>query len=377
MRLTLREKLALFDPALPLERAQTIPRVWYSDPEVADLERAAVFGAMWQPVARVAQFPQDGCFVTTEVAGEPILLVRDQGIVRALSNVCRHKATILEGDSEGCRKIFCCRYHRWTYDLSGRLHRAPEFEGVEEFGPQSVCLPSFQAVVWGPLVWVHLAANPSSVWTDFAPAVPDVSAMTALQFAGRREYDVGCNWKVYVENYVDGGYHVPTVHPRLSGALNYSEYRTELFPRCNLQSSPFRLSEDAAVTGVRSGEEARYWWLFPNVMVDVNGEGVVDTITVFPVAPDRCRVVFDFYYAPTLSPDFQERSTRFAHEVQLEDVLVCEEVQRGLGSRYFDTGRLSVRREAGVHHFHQILAQALRSGLEREEGTFFPGRCCD
>ncbi len=112
-----------------------------------------------------------------------------------------------------------------------------------------------------------------------------------------------------------------------------------------------------AVGRVRGGDKAHYWWVFPNFMMNLYA-GVMDTNLVLPLGPARCRVVFDFYFADA-DAAFVRDSIAVAHQVQLEDVGICEEVQRGLGSRSFDTGRFSVRREVAGYHFHRLLAKKL------------------
>jgi choline monooxygenase len=115
---------------------------------------------------------------------------------------------------------------------------------------------------------------------------------------------------------------------------------------------------------VRRGARASYIWLHPNFMVNVYGEAM-DTNLVIPRAVDRTDVVFDFYFADA-SADAHERhlsSIAVSEQIQDEDVAICESVQRGLGSRAYSTGRLSVRREAGEHLFHQLLHDDLMAGL--------------
>jgi choline monooxygenase len=183
-----------------------------------------------------------------------------------------------------------------------------------------------------------------------------------VKYVARREYEMGCNWKVFVDNYQDGGYHVNTVHPGLAGALDYSQYRTENYAHGGVQISPLKASDDPTVAKVRSGKSAYYWWVFPNLMINLY-EGVMDTNLVLPLGPDRCRVIFDFYFARTEGAEAQKfiaDSIEIAHQVQLEDMGVCDEVQRGLKSRSYDTGRFSVKRESGGYHFHQLLARQLR-----------------
>jgi choline monooxygenase len=365
MSASLRAKLARFDPHLPLERARTIPALWYFDPEIAAAERRAVFGNSWQLVGRADQLAAPGSFVTADLAGEPILVVRgDDGELRAFYNVCRHRAACVVNEPAGRATRLRCRYHGWTYDLAGRLRGVPEFEGVAEFRREDNGLPSVAVAAWGPFVWVHLGPNPPPLTEFLAPFIQRSAGLglDQLRFVERREYQLACNWKVFVDNYLDGGYHVNTVHPALAGVLDYSQYRTEIEGRLSVQVSPLRPPDDGGAVGqVRTGDHAYYWWLWPNLMVNLY-QGVMDTNLVLPLGPDRCRVIFDFYFADTDSPaarEFNAQSIAVGHQVQLEDIAICEEVQRGLASRSYDTGRFSVKREAGGYHFHQLLAEAL------------------
>ncbi|HXG13361.1 MAG TPA: SRPBCC family protein [Gemmataceae bacterium] len=369
---SLREKLAAFDPDLPLERARTIPSSWYFDPEIYALECRTVFGNTWQAAGRLDQVAAPGCYFTADIAGEPILVVRDQeGVLRAFVNVCRHRAARVLEQPEGKATRLRCRYHGWTYDLAGRLRGTPEFDGVADFRREDHGLPALAADIWGPLVWVHLG-RPAAPLAEYLAPLPERMAglgLAALRFVERREYQLACNWKVFVDNYLDGGYHVNTVHPGLAGVLDYSQYRTEIAGHTAVQISPLRAAEsggaDDSVSRVRTGDTAYYWWIYPNFMINIY-QGVMDTNLVLPLGPDRCRVVFDFYFAQTEGPEAQRfiaESIAVGHQIQLEDIGICEEVQRGLASRSFDTGRFSVRREAAGYHFHRLLARQLQAAV--------------
>jgi choline monooxygenase len=357
------DKLRLFDSSLPLEQAHTIPSLWYFDPEIYQAERSRVFGATWQLAGRTDQLSEPGSYCTADLAGEPILLVRDgEGVLRAFHNVCRHRAALLLSEPQGKASRLRCRYHGWTYDLTGRLRGTPEFEGVADFCKDDNGLVPLAVDSWGPMVFVH--PQPAQTLAEFLAPLPEKTArlgLEKLQFVQRREYELACNWKVFVDNYQDGGYHVNTVHPALAGALDYTHYRTEIAGNTSVQISPLRPSDDPAVSKVRSGDRAEYWWVFPNLMINLYS-GVMDTNVVLPLGPERCRVIFDFYFPRTEGQDgtFVEESIAMSHQVQLEDMGICEEVQRGLRSRSFDTGRFSVRREAGGYHFHRLLAAALQ-----------------
>jgi choline monooxygenase len=369
---SLNEKLNAFDPTLPLERAHTIPSSWYFDPELYAAECRRVFGASWQVAGRADQVAAPGAFVTADIAGDPILVVRGQdGVLRAFYNVCRHRAAQVINQPEGKVTKLRCRYHGWTYDLCGRLRGTPEFDGVEGFCKEEQGLVPLAVAVWGPLVFVHAPPVESAPpLTDFLAPLPQRTAdldLGAMKFVTRREYELACNWKVFVDNYQDGGYHVNTVHPGLAGAIDYSGYRTELAEHTTVQVSPLKASSDSTVGKVRSGECAYYWWVFPNLMVNLY-RGIMDTNLVLPLGPERCKVTFDFYFAQTDGPqasDFIEQSIAVAHQVQVEDLEICEEVQRGLKCRSYATGRFSVKREAGGYHFHRLLAHYLSGGSDR------------
>ncbi len=333
--------------------------------EIYALECRKVFGNSWQYVGRAEQVKEPGSFLTAEIAGEPILVVRDdKGTLRAFHNACRHRAAQVINEPCGHATKLRCRYHGWTYDLAGRLIGTPEFAGVEEFKKEEQGLPPMAVDTHGPFVFVH-QGTPKETLAEFLAPFPEMTKemrLETLHFVDRREYVLECNWKVFVDNYQDGGYHVNTVHPGLAGALDYARYRTELHGHNSVQISPIKPSDDPTVGKVRTGTHAYYWWIFPNLMVNLY-QGVMDTNLVVPLGPDRCRVLFDFYFADVASAEaqrFNADSIAVAHQVQLEDWGVCEEVQRGLKSRTYDTGRFSVKREAGGHYFHQLLAKALR-----------------
>lgn len=367
MKTAIRETLAAFDPDLPLSRARTIPAAWYLEPEMQALEQRDVFGECWHPVARLDQLREVGSFVTGRAGAEPVVLVRgEDNVLRGFFNVCRHRASPVVSAACGKASRLRCRYHGWTYDLAGNLRGVPEFDGVEDFRREDHGLCPLAVGTWGPYAWV--SGTPSLPLADALRPMPERitdAELAPLCWVARQEYDVACNWKVYVDNFLDGGYHVNTVHPGLAGVLDYVHYRTEVFAHSSVQTSPLRPSDDPSVAAVRAGRLAQYWWVFPSFMLNLY-EGVMDTNLVIPLAPDRCRVIFDFFFAKTQGEEAQkfiQDSIAVAHQVQLEDIGICEEVQRGLGSRMYDTGRFSVRREAAGYHFHQMLARRLQSAV--------------
>ena len=285
-------------------------------------------------------------------------------MLRGFFNVCRHRAAPIRTEPCGHATKLRCRYHGWTYDLAGTLKGTPEFDGVAEFDKADHGLaPLGGCATWGPFVWAHLDKPTQSLaeFLDPLPAwVESRGGFGDLTWFGRRVYDLACNWKVYVDNYLDGGYHVTTVHPALAGVLDYKRYTTTTYARTSLQASPLTPGDgDAGRT--RTGDLAAYWWAYPNFMLNLYS-GVLDTNVVWPLAPDRCRVVFDFYFAAGTDPAFADESIRVADRVQAEDVGICERVQKGLTSSSYTVGRFSVKREAAGYHFHRLLAASVADG---------------
>lgn len=368
------DMLRAYDPALPLERASTIPSAWYTDARVYEYERRAVFGGTWQLVARLDELRESGNFVTCDVAGEPVVVVRGgDGTLRAFYNVCRHHAAAVMTEPHGRCTVMQCPYHAWTYALDGSLKGMPDWEGVADFDKADYGLIPIHVETWENFVFVRLgpdAAAPSlrEFLGDMADRVAPLR-IGDLKFFERRSYDLNCNWKVYVDNYLDGGYHVPHLHKSLNTVLDYAEYKVETCGRYCLQHSPLTTGRDAETASVRRGEAAYYYWLYPNFMLNWY-EGVMDTNLVLPLGVDRCRVIFDFYFADVgaSASDHNARSVAVGERVQQEDIDVCESVQRGLSSRAYDVGRLSVRREAGERQFHQLLYADLLRACTNDRG---------
>lgn len=347
----------------PLERAETIPSAWYTDARFHELDREAVFAESWQHVGHVDQLTRTGDLIVNTVAGNPVMVVRGkEGELGAFYNVCRHRGGPLALKDGNC-EMLQCKYHGWTYQLDGMLRGVPHMNHTELFEKQDYGLLPVRQAVWEGLVFVSLADRPRSLDQCVAGIRERVGApgLAGLHLGARAEYDVRCNWKVYVDNFLEG-YHVPYVHPELLKLYDFSKYRTEVFDWYSLQVGP--LSGNDNVYGARDGE-ALYYQIFPNFMLNIL-PGRLQTNLVVPVAPDRCKVVFRYYYADVTSAAARKLiadDLAYSEGVQREDIEICERVQEGLASRAYDRGRFSVPFEGGVHHFQSLLRNAYRSWL--------------
>ena len=358
-----------YNPDASLAEASTIPSSWYTDKRVYDLEQQTVFANSWQYAGRVGQVSEPTQYLTTDIAGEPIVVVRGvDRTLRGFFNVCRHHAAAVVTEEEGTANQLRCPYHGWTYSLNGELHGTPEFAGVCSFERSANGLVTVETSVWEKWAFVRLDRSGPSLEEFLGEELTQQIRALALEnfhWLERRHYSFECNWKVFVDNYLDGGYHVPHLHKGLDSVLDYRNYLIENGERFCLQSSPLVSEGAEKQTGsVRKGERALYYWIYPNFMINWYN-GAMDTNLVIPRGVDQTEVIFDFYF-PDVSPaalDHNRASIEVGQRIQDEDVAICKSVQRGLTSRAYDVGRLSVRREAGEHLFHRLLFRDLSTAL--------------
>jgi choline monooxygenase len=361
-----------------IECAHTLASRFYTDPSILEIEKEKIFRRTWQLVGTLQQpcgevngvkrtIADPETFFTADLVGEPIVVVRDkEGTLRAFSNVCRHRAGPIAQGS-GCKNVLRCGYHGWTYTLDGRLIGTPDVEGVELFDRSTMGMVPLRLETWEQFIFVNFDAQPEPL-AAFLGEIPRQSRgfqFEGLQLVERRDYVIDCNWKVYVDNYLEG-YHIPIAHPGLMREIDYAQYRTETFRYYSQQFAPIRAmkSEDsgerfyAPGTGLR---EALYFWVFPNLMVNVYPDNV-STNLILPISQEKTLTIFEWFFHDAGSSQVRERvkkAVQFSDEVQQEDIGLCESVQRGLRSATYDRGRYSVRRENGVHHFHMLLREFL------------------
>lgn len=350
------------EPGNDLSRATALPARYYFGDAMLAMEQQAVFARSWQLVAHQGQLAEPGDHVVEQVGEVPVLVVRGgDGVLRAFPNVCRHRAGPLAlCNGKGARALHC-KYHGWSYTLEGQLRSAPEMQDACDFKVEDIRLPPLRVQEWQGLVFIALDPDTppfEQVYSGITERIAPID-LGAMRFLRRDSYDIDCNWKVYVDNYLEG-YHLPHVHPGLSKLLDYKAYDTELFPWYSLQSSPLRNSGDIYGEG-----QAFYYQIYPNIMLNVM-PGRMQTNRILPLGPGRCRVEFDYYYAQNAEVLARiQADQNFSDEVQVEDITICEAVQKGLASGFYEAGRLCPKRESGVWLFHNLLRAAYRAQQEQ------------
>jgi len=330
MNPSIRDIIESYNPNAPLSEAWTIPASWYVDPRIFDLERQTVFARTWQMVGSVDQVRNPGEYITCDVADNPLLVIRgNDGVLRAFFNVCRHHAAAVATGSEGQVSSLRCPYHGWTYSLDGELKGTPDFGGVCNFDRGTMGLCPLEVATWEKWIFVRVVEGGPSLESFLGDGLRkgiQSLSLAGLKWVERRRYAFECNWKVFVDNYLDGGYHIPHVHRGLHSVLSYPDYTIENGHHFCLQTSPINNERADSDTGaVRPGDRALYYWIYPNFMINWY-EGMVDTNVVLPRGIDRTEVIFDFYFADT-SDEARERniaSIAVSQGIQDEDTAICK-----------------------------------------------------
>lgn len=353
--MTITQLLDQFDPLQEIEYSWTPPSCWYTDSTFLAAEIEHLFLDHWLYLGPAQQLQKAGDYACFELVGQPIVVTRDEnGHLRAFHNVCRHHAACV-ASGHGNSESLTCPYHGWAYRLDGSLRRAPRLGKLENFDAKDFGLNPVALEVWGNLLFVHFGQPQKSVGETY-PGLHEhilASDIASLRFIKRVEYPLACNWKVFVDNYLDGGYHVEYLHPDLAAGLDLNNYETLLCQNFSIQRCK------SAANDERLGQGAVYAYLFPNLMFNRYGR-ILDINLVVPDGPDRCLVIFDYYFEPGCDEAFIDQSLQASHQVQVEDEAICESVQRGLKSKGYDKGRYAPRIELGELHFAKLLYERLQ-----------------
>jgi choline monooxygenase len=349
-----------------LARGRTLPAGWYTDPERFEREKERIFVASWNHVGRVEQVAKPGDFLTGRVGEVPVVVVRDEaGTLRAYANVCGHRGSELVLQKSGNRRTLQCHYHAWTWGLDGTLRAAPYCQEQAGFNKADFPLTPLAVDTFGPFIFV----NPRPASRSLAATLGQLPAILrsggsdidALKFRERREYPIRANWKVVVENFLEC-YHCAVCHPGFANLIDLDRYEVVPYERCSVQRGPLKAGARAQKEGPGAGEgqEGLYTYLWPNFMLNVYpGAGNASTNLILPIDEHHCLAVYEFFFAENMPEEEQRAMVDFIDQVQREDIVLVESVQRGLRSGFYKQGQLILSRENGIQHFQQLVFAAL------------------
>ena len=363
--------------------AKTLPQRYFVSAEVFAKEQATIFSAEWVYVGHQSQIAASGDYFVQEVAGESLIVVRDQqGTIRGFYNVCRHRGTRLCEEQRGHAGAIQCPYHAWTYALNGRLVGAPQMEGAPGFEKADYSLTAVNLALWEGFIFVNLAGRPTALKEVFAPLQGKFTHwnLPQLRSAKRVEYDVNANWKLIFENYSEC-YHCPGVHPMLSKVSPYDSAENDL---CE---GPFlggfmAITEGASLTisgnacarpvgDIGSEDHARvfYYSIFPNMLLSMHPDYVM-VHQIWPQSPERSLVVCEWFFHPEAfeRPDFRpEDAVEFWDVTNKQDWHVCELSQQGIASRAYQPGPYSPRESIPAAWDREYLQQLGAAGAVETE----------
>ena len=349
-----------------LTEAHHLPGAVYTSDEFWRREKEQLFLTEWLMACREEELPAPGDYLTLRIMGEPVLLARDKDRrILALANVCRHRGVEV-AMGRGNAELFICPYHAWTYELDGRLKSAP-YLGDGRRHPTDCNLRQFPIALWRGSVFVNLSDTPRDFAAFIAPFEVEFGFLQLenCRLARKVEFDMGCNWKLSLENLLDI-YHVGTVHARTFGGQykgDKDNFRFKL-----LADGGVSFFEDAApLTSDGKSLTGRMPWLanrrdsfaaigllWPNLRLSTRID-YVRLWNIWPIAPGRTKMVANMLFPAVAfeQPNFAaklDEYERFLRTAIEEDRTLIESLQQGVASRNFLPGPLA-RLEEAIHHF--------------------------
>jgi Rieske 2Fe-2S family protein len=359
----------------------TLPGLSYTDPELFRQEQERIFEARWVAAVRSADLDGPGTFCTLDVGRENVIVVRGRdGLLRAFLNVCRHRGARVCMERSGvARRNIQCGYHAWTYGLDGKLVAAPNLNKMPDVDRTEYGLVPVPVREWLGYAWVCVADEPPSFEDTVIGAVDerlggaDVIAgwdIGNLEVGRRISYDVGANWKLIIENFMEC-YHCATIHPELTEVLPEfadgfaAQYFVGHGAEFAEEAQGFTVDGSAGVTvipGVVAGHDRKYYAITVNPQVFINL--VPDHVIfhrMYPVGPDRTVVECDWLYLPEVVRSGQDldRSVELFHRVNQQDFDACERCQLAASSKAYAQGGVLVPSEHHIGAFHRWVTEQL------------------
>jgi Rieske 2Fe-2S family protein len=331
----------------------------YRDEEVWEEEKERIWHATWVCVGRAEEVERPGDYRTYDVAGESIVVTRNQaGELRGYYNVCSHRGTRLVDEGAGSvRKVFRCPYHAWTFDLDGRLVGTPNVEEDEHFDRDDYPLHRVHLDTYAGFLFANLSEGEPMPLREFLDSGAeslthyDRFGMQDLRIGHRIVYEVRANWKIIVENYNEC-LHCPTIHPELVQIVplfRFGEVWDEQIPDDGLQMvegatsfNPTGKSTLPRLPGILPEDVNRYYGMyqFPNLAVDMHPDAVQYYLLV-PRGPAHTTVISDYLFLPETIAErdvSEEPFVAFWDLISRQDWEVCERAQLGVSSRAYRAG---------------------------------------
>ena len=375
------ELLASFDDSVgPVDEARLLPPVLYTSPEFYEFERRAIFRREWLCVGRADQLAEPGDFRCVTIAGEPLIVVRDQGgELRVMSAVCRHRGMVLAEGSGNCRR-FTCPYHHWSYGLDGRLLGAPAMDRAVGFDPAEHGLIELKTEIWQGFVMANF--DPGAA--PFGPTMAKIDAMlenyglaATTTLEGKTIPGLAWNWKVMMENFNDP-YHASRLHGPLQTFA--PSHMNDFLDWDDDDGAIGRIQHFTDMDGSFNPTKRCLLPVFANLTEDQRRRGgfvlipptlalaiVPDEVAYFIISPDgpghiTIHIGYCFESSALKDPMFEylfEAAEAGVNNFNVQDIYADEMTQKGLNSHLAPRGRYSWQEETLVQ-FNRWLVKRYR-----------------
>jgi carnitine monooxygenase subunit len=353
-----------------LDRGESLPAHWYTDPAITAREIEKIFRKTWNYIGPAMELKNQGDYITGYAGEVPVVVIRNEHGLAAFVNVCRHRRhEVMKG--RGNATMMRCGYHAWTYNLEGCLKGAPRSASEPNFRLDDYPLLPIRVETLGPFVFVNLDPLAKPLASYFGEILKIIEGsgihLESLQLYSRESWNAGANWKTMLENYLEC-YHCAVAHPGFSAAIDVREenYNLTTHGWFASQLGQVRASALEGNTAVEiydaSGEiaQAQYHLLFPNVTININPGFPNLSIDVwFSDGPNKAKGISEQYFAPGVSEKFAHDLIAFNKQVGYEDDVLTDSVQKGLLGGMPDRGRFLTTAEHLCIHFQKLIVQAM------------------
>lgn len=361
----------------PVAQANGLPNAHYTDAEVFQEEREALFHAGWAGLAVAADVPEPGDAKPLQFLGMPLVMIRGRDhTVRVFQNICRHRGMILVSEARRIEGAIRCPYHSWCYSTDGALVATPHVGGPghnthEAIDRATLGLIEVRSHIWRDVVWINVSGDAPAFEDAMAPVIARWADFEQPVFHGGADsafaLEVGTNWKLAVENYCES-YHLPWVHPGLNAYSRLEDHYNIEGPAFSGQGTEVyrQLTDENGDTfpdfeGLPATWDtaAEYIAVYPNVLLGVHRDHAF-AIVLVPEGPEKTVEHIHLYYPqPGTSPGLRQRNTQLWKTVFEEDIFVVEGMQRGRHASGFDGGRFSPVMDSPTHAFHAWVAERM------------------
>ena len=353
-----------------LDRGESLPARWYTDPSITEREITHVFRKSWNYIGSLSQLRAIGDYVTGYAGGVPVVVLRNEGGLAGFVNVCRHRRhEVMKG--RGKATMMQCGYHAWTYDLTGGLRRVPRSAAEPNFRLEDFPLLPLRTETLGPFVFVNLDAGAPSVQSCYGPVLDLIArsgvVLDTLEPYNREQWRSHANWKTMLENYLEC-YHCAVAHPGFNAAIDvrpdvykleahgyFSSQTGQVRPAALQGKSKIKLYD---VTGTVA--QSQYHFLWPNMTININPGFPNLSIDIWtPDGPNATKGISEQFFGPGVDQGFAQELVAFNKQVAKEDDTLTDSVQLGLLGGLPDRGRFLTNSEHLVIHFQKMIVNAL------------------